>query len=88
MRKHLLSLQKRFQFSGVSAEHTGSKKNKSVADLGLSAESPNKAFDYTGWTLIMFDLNGTILHRQWLGYKKGYTKCVMRPGTHAHTRTL
>ena len=69
-----------FLFNGVSAEHTGSKKDKKVQDLGIGPESAKQTFDYTNWNLVLMDLNGTLLWRKWIGHKEGYATCSMRPG--------
>ena len=95
MRKHIASIQRMFRFNGISAEHTGSKKNKKVQDLGIGPESTKKVFDYSNWNLVLMDLNGTLLWRKWIGHKEGYAPCNMRPyvkefvsGISMETRTL
>ena len=81
MRLHMSWWQRYFQFNGESTSHTGSKKNKSLSELGLGTTVDlSDSFDFTGWTLVLFDLNGTILYREWLGFGKGYGPCVIRPG--------
>ena len=62
MRLHMSWWQRHLQFNGESTSHTGSKTNKS---LGLgSTIHLHEGFDFTGWTLLLFDLNGTTLYRE------------------------
>ena len=74
------ALQKMFRFSGVSAEHTGSKPNKkSILEVDLSTAA--ERLEYADWNLVLMDLNGTLLYRKWLGFNEGYGPCVLRPST-------
>ena len=81
IRKHLSAMQKMWHFSGVSAEHTGSKLDKDICEIDLDSE-PVWTVDYSAWTLILLDVNGTLLYRKWLGYKQGYGPCTLRPLVH------
>ena len=61
-------------------EHTGAKRDKSEEEMGLGDEAcaEEQSFDYTGWTLVMFDLNGTLLYRKWISPSEGHGPCTMR----------
>ena len=80
VRTHLSSLQKLFRFSDASSEHTGSKKDKDVVMMDMEQRSFER-LEYTEWTLVLMDINGTLLHREWLGYQQA--KCTrMSSRTH------
>ena len=80
VRTHLSSLQKLFRYSGASTEHTGSKKDKDVVMMDMEARSFERR-EYTEWTLVLMDINGTLLHREWIGHQQ------VCEHIHSHTHT-
>ena len=84
VRTHMSSLQKLFRFSGASDEHTGSKKDKNVVMMDMEARSFER-LEYKDWTLVLMDINGTLLYRKWLGYQQVHTLTHVHEHAHPHT---